>query len=258
MTLPLRPELLAEIAACAARVAAQGWAEAGAGNLSLLVPPGRLTRPVSDGERFEPGWPADYPRQLPPGHLLVVSAAGAPMRALAAEPAAHLALLGEGPRGLFRLRGTPPPTSELACHFAVHARRGRPGALLHAHADFLIALSLLPGLAADGALESALLGLMPETAAMLPGGFVRLRPAAPGSAALGLASAAALVEGGASALVWERHGALALGESLGPALDRLEVLEKAARIWWLARRTGEDPLDARVPMGPDPPTTNLK
>lgn len=246
MSLPLRAETLAEIAACAARVAALGWAEAGAGNLSLLLPPALLTRSVADGERFEPGWPPDFPRRLPAGHLLVVSAAGAPLRALAAEPQAHLALIGDGPRGLFRLRGTPAPSSELACHLAVHARRATPGALLHAHTDFLIALSLLPRLAGDGALEAALAGLMPETQALLPGGCRRLPLAEPGSAALGLASAAALADAGASAVIWERHGALALGAGLAEALDRLEVLEKAARIWWLARRTGEDPLDVRA------------
>lgn len=252
MSLPLRAETLAEIAACAARVAALGWAEAGAGNLSLLLPPARLTRSVIDGERFEPGWPADFPRQLPAGHLLVVSAAGAPLRALAAEPAAHLALIGEGPRGLFRLRGASAPTSELACHLAVHARRGRPGALLHAHTDFLIALSLLPRLAGEGTLEAALAELMPETQALLPGGCRRLRLAEPGSVALGLATAAALVDAGACAVIWERHGALALGADLGQALDRLEVLEKAARIWWLAQRTGEDPLDRRALERPRP------
>lgn len=243
MSLPLRAETLAEIAACAARVAALGWAEAGAGNLSLLLPPVQLTRSVADGERFEPGWPADFPRRLPAGHLLVVSAAGSAMRALAADPEAHLALIGDGPRGLFRLRGTPAPTSELACHLAVHARRSAPGALLHAHTDFLIALSLLPRLAGDGALEAVLAGLMPETAALLPGGSRRLRLAEPGSLALGLSTAEALVTQGADAVIWERHGALALGAGLDQALDRLEVLEKAARIWWLAQRTGEDPLD---------------
>ncbi len=243
--LPIGEELLAQIASCAGRVAELGWAEAGAGNLSLLLAPAQLTRSLHDGDIFEPGLPAGYPCRLPAGHLLVASAAGSPLRALAADPAAHLAIIGDGPRGLFRLRGTPPPTSELACHLAVHAARGAPGALLHAHTDFLIALSLLPRLAGEGALEAALLGLMPETAALLPGGLARLRLGVPGSAALGLASAAAIAAG-ASALVWERHGALAVGERLAQALDRLEVLEKTARIWWLAQRCGEDPADAHL------------
>jgi len=245
MRLPLQPATLAQIARCAARVAELGWAEAGAGNLSLLLAPGQLTRSLHDGDIFEPGLPAGFPCRLPAGHLLVTSAAGSPMRALAADPAAHLAIIGDGPRGLFRLRGTPPATSELACHLAVHARRAGPGALLHAHTDFLIALSLLPRLAGEGALEAALLGLMPETGALLPGGLARLRLAVPGSAALGLASAEAIVAGGVSALVWERHGALAVGDHLAQALDRLEVLEKTARIWWLAEGGEADSLGAR-------------
>jgi rhamnulose-1-phosphate aldolase len=247
MRLPLQTGTLDAIARCAARVAELGWAEAGAGNLSLLLAPAQLARSLHDGDLFEPGLPADFPCRLPAGHLLVTSAAGSPMRAIATDPAAHLALIGDGPRGLFRLRGTPPPTSELACHLAVHAQRGAPGALLHAHTDFLIALSLLPRLAGEGALEAALLGLMPETAALLPGGLARLRLALPGSAALARASAEAIVGGGASALIWERHGALALGATLDEALARLEVLEKTARIWWLAHRTGEDPAGLALP-----------
>lgn len=240
MRLPLLDSTLAAVAACAARIDALGWAEAGAGNLSLLLPPAELARTIHGGEAFELGGPG-LPRALPPGHLLAVSATGVTLRALADDPARHLALLGSDARGLFKVRGSAAPSSELACHLAVHARRARPGALVHAHTDFLIALSLLDALGAPGALETALVDLMPETQALLPGGVKRLALAPPGSASLGLATAAAMVDAGANAVIWPRHGALAAGDTLAQALGRLEILEKAARVWWLAHATGETP-----------------
>lgn len=249
MALPLSSAVLEEIAAVAARIDALGWAEAGAGNLSLLLGAESLTRPVHGGEAFELGLGPGLDLELPSQHYLLITAKGRRMRELAADPSPHLRLLGSGRGGPFLLRSageSAPPSSELPCHLAAHRARGKRGALLHAHTDFLVALSLLPRLAAPGALESALTSHLPEIVAFLPGGVRRLSFSDPGGAALARATGAALAT--ADAVIWDHHGAMAWAPSLGEALDRLEMLEKAARIWWLAHRTGEDPqvLDGRI------------
>ena len=244
MSLPVQKRVLTELAATAARIDALGWAEAGAGNLSLLLDDASLLRPVHGGEALELGLSVAFPGQLDEGRYLLITARGVRMRDLAENPAAGMRLIGHGREGLFLLRdgrgaGGGPPSSELPCHLAVHTTRGGTGALVHAHTDFLVALSLLPRLRAEGALESALMDHMPEIRAFLPGGVRRLPFADPGGEELAWASGAAMRD--ADALIWEHHGAMAAGATLGEALDRLEMLEKAARVWWLAHRTGEDP-----------------
>jgi rhamnulose-1-phosphate aldolase len=238
----LSPCLLDEIAAVAARVDALGWSEAGAGNLSLLVTARDLARPLHGGEAFELGLSPAFDLTLPPDRYLLITAKGRRMRDLAVDPAAGLRLLGQGREGLFLLRGgggLASPSSELPCHLAAHLARGEPGALVHAHTDFLVALSLLPALGAEGALESALMNHMPEIRAFLPRGVKRLNYSDPGGEDLARASGTALSE--ADAVIWEHHGAMAAGSTLSEALDRLEMLEKAARVWWLAHATGELP-----------------
>lgn len=238
----LRPALMAELAATAARIDALGWAEAGAGNLSLLVDASQLTRAPMGGEVLELGLSPTFPAALPPDRYLLITARGRRMRDLAENPATGLRLIGQGPGGLFLLRGDDalaPPSSELPCHLAVHLARGGLGALVHAHTDFLVALSLLPRLRAPGAMESALLDHMPEIRACLPRGARRLDFTDPGGEALALASATAMGE--VDAVVWDHHGTMAAGGDLAEALDRLEMLEKAARVWWLAHATGELP-----------------
>jgi len=245
LQLPVHGKVLDELAATAARIDALGWAEAGAGNLSLMLDASSLQRPVFGGEALELGLSVAFPGQLDEGRYLLITARGVRMRDLAENPAAGMRLIGRGRDGLFLLRdghstGGGPPSSELPCHLAVHMTRGGPGALVHAHTDFLVALSLLPGLRAEGALESVLMDHMPEIRAFLPGGVRRLPFADPGGEELAWASGAAMRE--ADAVIWQHHGAMTAGATLGEALDRLEMLEKAARVWWLAHRTGESPL----------------
>ncbi len=238
----LQAGLLREIASVAARIDALGWAEAGAGNLSLLLAPTNLTRTIHGGEALELGLSPAFTATLPLNRYLLITARGSRMRNLAEDPAGSLRLLGRGRDGLFLLRGhdrVAAPSSELPCHLAAHLARDETGALVHAHTDFLVALSLLPSLRAPGALESALMDHMPEIRAFLPRGVKRLAYSDPGGEDLARATGAAMGE--ADAVIWEHHGAMAAGCTLGEALDRLEMLEKAARVWWLAHATGELP-----------------
>jgi len=249
MSRSIRPEILAHLAQIAARVDGRGWGEATGGNLSLILAEADLANPFQPGNSIA-GEPAP-----PRGRYLLVSATGSRMRQLAGDPASGLALLrgaaagigagggftgGQAHRpGLALQAGDPAPTSELPTHLLAQENRPVGSALLHAHPDFLIAMSHMPSLSSRGAMEAALLPLLPETALFLKRGIARISFAAPGTVALARATRAALDR--ADVLVWDRHGALALGRDLDEAMDRLELAEKAARLWWIARRVGEWP-----------------
>jgi L-fuculose-phosphate aldolase len=120
------------------------------------------------------------------------------------------------------------PTSDLAIHLAVHAARPELGAVAHAHLPASMALTLAGEVPDPAAL--------PETALLLP----RL-PFLPfgemGSRELADRVAAALSEippgddAPASAVLLERHGAVAVGRDPTQAVDRLELVEVLCRTW---------------------------
>jgi len=117
------------------------------------------------------------------------------------------------------------PTSDLAIHLAVHAARPDIGAMAHAHLPAAMSLTLAGEVPDPMAL--------PETAsslARLP--FLTL--GIPGSAELAGRVAAAFSEAPdqlASAVLLERHGAVAVGRDPDHAVDRLELVEVLCRTW---------------------------
>ena len=120
------------------------------------------------------------------------------------------------------------PTSDLAIHLAVHAARPDIGALAHAHLPAAMGLTLA-GERPDPA-------ALPETALLLPR-LPFLSLGIPGSAELADRIATALSDPGeppqplASAVLLERHGAIAVGRDPGHAVDRLELVEVLCRTW---------------------------
>jgi Ribulose-5-phosphate 4-epimerase and related epimerases and aldolases len=117
------------------------------------------------------------------------------------------------------------PSSDLAIHLAVHAARPDIGAVAHAHLPASMGLTLAGEVPDPAAL--------PETALLLP--RLPLLPiGVPGSEELAGRVAAALAEPPgplASAVLLERHGAIAVGRDPAHAVDRLELVEVLCRAW---------------------------
>ncbi len=117
------------------------------------------------------------------------------------------------------------PSSDLAIHLAVHRARPDIGAVAHAHLPASMALTLAGELPDPAALPE-MAGLL----ARLP--FLAL--GVPGSQELAGRIAAALSappEPLASAVLLERHGAVAVGRDAGHAVNRLELVEVLCRTW---------------------------
>lgn len=120
------------------------------------------------------------------------------------------------------------PSSDLAIHRFIYAARSDVSAIIHAHLPVAMALTVA-GVAPDPS-------SLPETSLLLP----RL-PVVPyataGSMGLAMAVAAALSDLGPSgdealpnACLLERHGAIAVGDDLDIAFDRLELAELLCRV----------------------------
>jgi L-fuculose-phosphate aldolase len=119
------------------------------------------------------------------------------------------------------------PSTELRMHLAAYAARPEIAAAVHAHPITAVALTVAgapwPG------------DIVPEAAVTL-GPVAITRFAVPGTADVPEAMAAALP--GHDVLLLSRHGALTLGATVAEAVDRMETLERVARIALSARAFG--------------------
>lgn len=118
-------------------------------------------------------------------------------------------------------------TTELGMHLAAYASRPDVGAVVHAHPITAIALTVAGLLPPND--------IVPEAAVTL-GEIALARFATPGTSEV--AASLAPLWAGHDVILLERHGALALGRTLAEAFDRLETLERVARIALAARLAG--------------------
>ena len=133
------------------------------------------------------------------------------------------------------VRGTGRASTELRMHLAAFAARPDVGAIVHAHPITAVALTVA-GLPPPA-------DLVPEAAVTLgPIGIARF--ATPGTEEVPVSLAPLLPSH--DVVLLERHGALALGRTLEEAFDRMETLERVARIALAARLLGRC-----EPLSPD-------
>jgi L-fuculose-phosphate aldolase len=158
--------------------------------------------------------------RLAPGRILVTPS-GANKGYLAASDLVVVDLDGA------KVRGRGRPSTELRMHLAAYAARPDVGAVVHAHPLTAIALTVA-GVPPPN-------DLVPEASVTL-GEIAVARFATPGTDEVPRSLAPLLPRH--DVVLLERHGALALGEDLFRAADRLETLERVARVAVLARLLG--------------------
>jgi len=134
------------------------------------------------------------------------------------------------------VKGRGRASTELRMHLAAYASRPDVSAVVHAHPVTAVALTVA-GLPPPN-------DLVPEAAVTL-GEVAVARFAVPGTE--DVPASLAPLWAGHDVVLLERHGALALGRTLAEAFDRIETLERVARIALLARMAGRcEPLPPEV------------
>lgn len=127
------------------------------------------------------------------------------------------------------------PSKEAALHFAMYRERPSDRAVVHLHATYSVAVSVLEDTHSDDALP-------PLTAYfVLRVGRLHMLPYfAPGDAAL--ADAVGHAAGRHHALLLANHGPVVSGATLESAADAIEEIEATARLWLLLRHERIRPL----------------
>jgi rhamnulose-1-phosphate aldolase len=183
------------------------------------------------------------------GRRFLVTATGSRFRELRHTPEDKVCLVEVAPdgtsfswNGLVWRTGDLRPTSELASHLEIHAILRQLGsgsrAILHAHPTHLATLSHLERCADPDELNRLLWTTHPEAKIFAPRGAALLPYLLPGSDELGAATARA-VRSGADTILWRYHGCIAHAADPSTALDRIHVLDKAAKMVLMCMASGQ-------------------
>ncbi len=226
----------------------KGWAEKNAGNLSADI-----TDWVSVKAGKTKGFPF-YPHTTAlsalQGRSYLVTGTGIRYRDIQKNPAQCLCVLrlSEDGKGFHLLWGGKKPgfktTSELPSHLQMQASLLKHGSkekvVLHTHPNELIALTHLPETNNEEALNYALWGMIPEAKIYVPNGIGLVPYRLTASESLAQETVKAL-ERKHKVVMWEKHGALAVGRDPLEAFDLIDAMNKAATLYLLCKQTGAAP-----------------
>ncbi len=220
------------------------WSEANAGNMSLRLD--EFSEKFRD-VTLEPIHTGPLGREYPEldGILIAITGTTKRMRNTAFKLKGNIGIIRIVEHGTAyeTIWGSHIPTSELPAHLGIHQYlvQHKPNlrGIVHTHPTKTIALTHLVSLQDSKAFNTTLYKLHPETWILIPEGICYLNYDIPGSLSLGERTARSLEQ--SSLIVWANHGVVAVGENLGKAFDRIEVIEKAAEIYWQLRAMGEWP-----------------
>lgn len=223
----------------------KGWAERNGGNISVNLTP-LLAENLVEFPAHVGIVELAVPCPLLAGNLFYVTGSGSRMRDVANDPVLHGCILRIRPDGfrcdVMALEGVV-PTSELPSHLAIHQFLSSRGngymAVLHTHPTELVALTHCQPFLEAGHLNRILWSMIPEALLFVPKGASVIPFELPGSIALAKATISQLVNH--DVVLWEKHGALAVGRSVDECFDTIDVLNKSARIWIDARCAGYVP-----------------
>ncbi len=241
---------ICEVADLANYLWQKGWAERNAGNISVNLSD-LMTEVELELDHF-PLFKLDRSYDALANLYFFVTGTGKRMRDLAVNPMKNACIIkmnkkGSGyhiismkKRNLYNFR----PTSELPTHLAVHnllvSKGSKNKAVVHTHPNELVAMTQIPRFQSAENLNKTLWGMHPEAFVFVPRGAYMVPYILPGSHKIADATIIGF-EKGHEVVIWEKHGAFAIGETVSDAFDMIDILSKSAQIWFMAMQSGTEP-----------------
>ena len=238
-------ERIAEVAEVAGYLWQKGWAERNGGNISY-----NITDVADDALRALPplGEPVALARPVENlcGHFFLVTGTNRRMRYVCSSPMDNMAVIrisDDGRSYAIVAEKYISPTSELPSPLSIHdylLGRGRnQKVVIHTHPIELVAMTHNAAFLGRDVLSRLLWSMIPETRAFCPKGVGIVPYALPGSIELADATIAQLDD--YDVVLWEKHGALGVGENVIEPFDMIDTLSKSAQIYMSGRAMGFTP-----------------
>jgi rhamnulose-1-phosphate aldolase len=227
-----------------------GWAESNAGNISVNVTE-HIPEDIKELNKF-PSKEIDKSYPELSGFSFFITGAGTRMRDLAKEPSENACILrlAEKSNRYHILWGgrsdlSVEPTSEIHSHLSIHRfllqKKAPQKVIIHAHPEELIALTHVHEYKQESKLNRLLRSMNPAVKIIIQKGVGLVPYRVPGSDELAQATVKAIEKH--DVVLWEKHGCLAIGADVLEAFDRVDILNKAARIFFICKNAGLDPAE---------------
>ncbi len=225
-----------------------GWAERNTGNISVNVTE-FMPENIKELNKFHDGeLNKGYPELS--GFSFFITGAGTRMRDLAKEPSENACILriSEKSNKYLILWGMKPdldfgPTLELPSHLNIHrfllGKKAPQKVIIHTHPDELIALTHVKEYKQKYKLNRLLWSMNPETKIVIRKGVGFVPYHVPGSEELAQATIKSLEKH--NVVLWEKHGCLAIGMDVLETFDLIDIINKAARQFFICKSAGLDP-----------------
>ena len=237
-------DVVDEIAYVSGYMWERGWAERNAGNFTVDVT-NLFPRDMKNGNQFL-NVNLQFSQPELAGRSFIVKVAGAPMRNVAKNPKKHLLLITitqdlKGYQVLWGGEGdTSKPTSEFISHLKIHQylrQHNMPlTTFLHTHPPHLIALSQIEKYLHEDIINHLLITMHSEVKTCIPDGVGVAPFRRPGSEELADVTVAALQKH--HLILWEKHGCAAVAADIEEAFDNIDIMEKAATIFFICKSSG--------------------
>ncbi|MBI5403735.1 MAG: rhamnulose-1-phosphate aldolase [Ignavibacteriae bacterium] len=235
--------LLDEIKQISGLIWESGWAEANAGNFSVnateIFKGGKYS---FSGKRVKTSGEYKFLRN----NFIVISRAGSRMRDISINPISDICILyiDKTGKGYYSIstggEKDIKPTSELLTHLEIQNKlvKNNPEekAVLHTHPAELIALTNLKKFTSGKNINKLFYSVLPELSVLFPDGIGFVKCFDAGSEELALQTGRKFRK--KKIVLWEKHGCVSAGRNLSEAFDRIDVMVKSAKIFFLAASTG--------------------
>ncbi|MCE5176968.1 MAG: class II aldolase/adducin family protein [Caldisericales bacterium] len=206
-----------DILGCARYLASRGWAEAGAGNISIR------TKQIDIHNTN--AIPINYSAK--PGLAICVTKSGSNFRLMAEDDVSSV-VVGEDGQSITHGFRQGKPTSELSTHLLLHNHFAEKNslAIVHAHLTNLVAATHI--FRSEQELNEAIF-CHTEMPLLVPGGIGLVPVITPGSIEIAQATLGKIKQG-KTCVAWACHGIVAIAENLLGATNIVEAVEKACEI----------------------------
>ena len=217
-------------------LAAHGWDERNAGNISYLLTAEEIADYV-DPDRVIRTIPTGFREPSLDGRYFLVTGTGKYFKNVRYDPAASLGLVriaggGEQAELLWGFTDGSSFTSEMASHMMSHAVRlsvdPAHRIVMHCHPDNLLAMTYVHDLD-EREFTRTLWRMESECIVVFPEGVNVLPWMLYGTNEIGMATAEKMRT--ARLVVWAQHGIYAAGRDLDEAIGLIETVEKAASVY---------------------------
>ena len=228
-------DVFENIKEAAGLIHAHGWAEAYAGNISY-----RMESSVP----YDPDSVTELPDRFENliGKSIVITSSGSRMRHLASRKTSDfcsvITINGNGTGFCTSAEYNQKPSSELIAHLLLHneyeKRHSGYRAVVHCHPDEIIALLNLPEFKTSEPVNKMLFSIHSEIQTLLPDGAAIIGSKTPGSYELASSIFNELKKHDIALI--ERHGCFSTGDDIDEAIDKIEIVEKAVKIYFQTRK----------------------